>query len=150
MARRKDRVRVVLDTNVILRALMDPQGRSASARTYRLWLQRKLQLVVSEEMTEEYLEVLERLGLRKSLINRFAERLDQRKTVTHVRPGRRFRICRDPDDDMLLDVAQTGQARFLITNDRDLLEIPEEDRRTLKFEIMSPVEFMSEWETGSL
>ena len=63
------------------------------------------------------------------------------------RSGRRFSICRDPDDNLLLDVAQVGRARFLITNDRDLLEIPSEERGPFKFEIVFPVDFMEQWET---
>lgn len=150
MVRRKDRFRVVLDTNVILRALTDPKGRSASTRTYCLWLQSRLQLLLSERMGEEYLEVLKRLGVPEVLCRRFAKRLDESKTVTHVKSMPGLRICRDPDDDMLLDVAQAGRARFLITSDRDLLEIPEKDRLILKFAIVSPVEFMDQWDSGVL
>lgn len=148
MPRRRDRVPVVLDANVVLRALMDPRSTSASARVYRLWLQRRLQMVVSDELAAEYIEVLRRIGLRESLIIAFQDRLDRRQIITHVRPGLRLNLCRDPDDDMLLEVAQTGRARYLITNDRDLLEIPEADRQVLRFRILSPVQFMDEWDAG--
>jgi len=148
VTRRKDRIPVVLDSNVIVRALMDPRGRSPSARTYRLWLQRKLQLVVSGAVKAEYLDVLARLGLRQTLVDRFADRLKERRTVTHVSPGQHFGICRDPDDEVFLEAAQVGHARLLITNDTDLLEIPEADRGYLTFEILRPAEFMERWQAS--
>jgi predicted nucleic acid-binding protein len=58
MVRRQDRIAVVLDTNVMVRALTNSSGLSASARVYRLWLQRQIQLVVSAPLIREYLNVL--------------------------------------------------------------------------------------------
>jgi len=46
MARRKDRVPVVFDTNVIVGALLSTQRQSANQRVYQLWLHRQLQLIV--------------------------------------------------------------------------------------------------------
>lgn len=35
----------------------------------------------------------------------------------------KVQICRDPNDDFLLSLAKDGKANFLITGDKDLLEI---------------------------
>ena len=51
-------------------------------------------------------------------------------------------IC-DPDDNLLLSVAQVGQAEILVTNDRDLLELPVPTRQRLSFSIVSPRDFLA-------
>ena len=42
-----------------------------------------------------------------------------------------------------------AKAQFLITNDRDLLEIAEADKRRLKFRIVTPEQFLEYWENLS-
>lgn len=92
-------------------------------------------------MVSEYLEVLPRLRIPEKRIEQFRERLRIRETVTHVNLGARHAISRDPDDDVLLATASAGQARFLITNDHDLLDIPPDQKRRFRFEIVTSGEF---------
>ena len=63
MPPRKRRIPVVFDTNVIIGFYLSRNSRSANQQVFRLWRdQRTLQLIVSDEMIQEYLEVLSRLG----------------------------------------------------------------------------------------
>lgn len=142
MVRRKDRIVVLIDTNVLVRAVASRSGKSASARVWQLWVRRRLQLAVSSAVVNEYAEVLARLGVASVRIERLIERLNERETVTHVNLGRRVRLTRDPDDEFILSTADTARADYLITLDRDLLEMPWEERRRLKFEIVTPAEFL--------
>ncbi len=147
MPRRKERIHVVLDTNIVVGYYLSHNPQSARAQVFRLWRdQRKLQLVVSDEVVAEYLEVLARLGVEERRIQRLAERLQRRQTVTHINLGPRFAESRDLDDNVMLVTAVTGKAKFLITNDRDLLDIPAERRRKFKFEIVTPQEFLARLE----
>lgn len=142
---RKERVPVVLDTNIIIGFYLSKHSQSAISRVFRLWRdQRKLQLIVSDEVINEYLEVLTRLGVARIRINRLAKRFQQRQTVTRIRLGGHPTASRDPDDNIILAIAIAGRARFLITNDRDLLDVSETERRRFRFEIMKPVEFLME------
>ncbi|MGH9832712.1 MAG: putative toxin-antitoxin system toxin component, PIN family [Blastocatellia bacterium] len=146
MPRRKDRLPVVLDTNVIVSFFLSRRARSASAEIFALWFrQRKLQLIVSDELVAEYLEVLTRLPIPEKRVAQFRERLQVRETVTHVNLGARHAISRDPDDDLLLATAAAGQAHFLITNDHDLLDIPLTQKRRFRFEIVTPGAFLTRW-----
>ena len=143
MPPRKERIAVVLDTNIFVGYYLSRSPQSANARVVRLWRdQRKLQLIISDEVVTEYLEVLQRLHVEGPRIKRFAERLQRRETVTHVRLGSRFASSRDPDDNVMLATAATGKAKFLITNDRDLLDLPEKQRQKFRFEIVRPQEFL--------
>jgi putative PIN family toxin of toxin-antitoxin system len=141
---RKDRIAVVFDTNIIVGQLLAKTRRSANARVYDLWLvKRQLQLIVSEPIVSEYLELLERIGIETENIARFHERLLNSPTVTQTNLGKRFNDSRDADDNVMLDTAQAGRAKFLITNDRDLLGISDEAKRKFSFQIVKPLEFLS-------
>lgn len=114
MPARKDRVRVVLDTNVLVGYYLSRSPRSANAQVIRLWRDlRQLQLVVSDPVVEEYLEVLRRLGVEESRVQRFTQRLSGRNTVSHVNLGPRFAASRDPDDNTMLATAHVE--RLLIS-----------------------------------
>jgi putative PIN family toxin of toxin-antitoxin system len=106
----------------------------------------RLQLVVSDVVVAEYLDVLSRLQIEEQRIKRFAERLQRRDTVTHVSLGSRFTVSRDPDDNLMLATAAVGKVKFLVTNDRDLLDLTTTQRRKFKFEIVKPQEFLARLE----
>jgi putative PIN family toxin of toxin-antitoxin system len=144
---RKDRIAVVLDTNVVIGYYLSTHPQSANARVYLLWRTRRaLQLVVSDETVTEYMEVLKRVGIPDVRVQRLEERIRKRETVTHVNLGARPTESRDPDDNLMLATAAAGRAAYLVTNDRDLLDIPADDRKRFKFAILTPAQFLAELE----
>lgn len=142
MVKRKERLLILLDTNVVVRALTSANARSASARIWQLWLQRRIQLAVSPEVILEYQEVLLRLGVTNDHVQKLVERLAERPTVTRVHLGKRWHVARDPEDDFVLSAADSAQADYLVTLDKDLLELDWETRRRLKFDILNPAQFL--------
>ncbi len=142
MVRRKERVPVLLDTNVLARALLYPHAQSPSARILSLWKQRRIQLVVSDRVVEEYFEILDRLGVSAERVRRLAERLAGKETVTVVNLGRRLRVARDPEDEVILSTADAGRVDYLVRLDKDLLELPWDERRRFKFQIVTPAQFL--------
>jgi uncharacterized protein len=117
-------IRAVFDTVVILRAYMNTESRwgrllAQHADTYRL--------VVSPPLVAEYLDVL----LRPQLVRRFAAiaELDTASVFTLlartvvVRPDSIPRISRDQKDDMVLATAAAGHATYIVSEDRDLLDL---------------------------
>jgi putative toxin-antitoxin system toxin component, PIN family len=134
----------VLDTNVVIGFYLSRRPLSANAQVFKLWRdQRKLQLILSVEMETEYFEVLSRLSVSKPQIRRLAERFKKRYTITFVNLGARTAASRDSDDNLVLATAMVGKARFLITNDRDLLDISAAEKKRFKFAIVTPAEFLS-------
>lgn len=144
MISRKLRIPVVLDTNVLARALKTRSPVSANQRILRLWLlERKVQLFVCPDLVAEYLSVFESvLGLSDRSLNEWNRRLlhDPRSTV--VRLGPRFTASRDPDDDLLLATASAGKVDALVTNDRDLLDLPNDVLKSLQFRVDTPSTFL--------
>ena len=143
MPPRKRRIPVVFDTNVIVGFYLSHNPSSANQQVFRLWRdQRTLQLIVSEEVLREYLEVLSRLAVPEPLVKRLEERFARRKTVTHVSLGSRPKLSRDPDDNMLIATARSGKARFLVTNDHDLLDISASEQAKMRLAIITPNELL--------
>jgi len=144
MISRKLRIPVVLDTNVLVRALKTRSLASVNQRILRLWLiERKLQLIVCADLVDEYLSTLETvLQLSDRSLHSWSQRFlgDPRSTV--VRLGPRFSASRDPDDDLLLATAAAGKATALVSNDRDLLDLPDEFLASLPFCVTTPSAFL--------
>ena len=144
MPPRKRRIPVVFDTNVIVGFYLSRTPSSANQQAFRLWRdQRKLQLIVSDEIVREYLELLTRLGVSEPLVIRLEKRFARRTTVTNVRLGSRPKVSRDPDDNLMVATARSGKARFLVTNDQDLLDITAQEQARLRLEIVTPNELLA-------
>ena len=145
MPPRKNRIAVVLDTNVLIAYYLSANPKSASGKIVWLWRHlRKLQLIVSDEIIAEYLEIFARLNIPPKQIKAFAERIEMRQTVTKFSLGKIPTESRDADDNLMLATALVGKADFLITNDKDLLDIAESDKKKFKFRIVTPIEFLNE------
>jgi putative PIN family toxin of toxin-antitoxin system len=144
---RKDRTTVVLDTNVLIAYYLSKKKDSANSKVFLLWrTRRRLQLIVSDEVVSEYLEVLQRLGVPQVRIERLAERIRSRQTVSHTKLGTRPTESRDPDDNLILATAVVGKAEYVVTNDRDLLDIPDSVRKKFRFFIVTPSQFLDQLE----
>ena len=144
MPPRKERVPVVLDTNIVISYYLSGNSKSVISHIFHLWRDlRKLQFIVSPEIIEEYLGVLERLLIPTKRIENLKTLLATYPIVTHVRLGPLPTASRDEDDNVILATAIAGKARFLITNDRDLLDIPEIEKKKFKFEILKPSDFLT-------
>lgn len=114
--------KVVLDTNVFLRALINPHSYSG-----RLLgdLADRYTLVISPPIIQEVLDVLHRPRLRAKFPQ--ISDLDVARIIAlfaqgHVvEPPATPPVARDPKDDMFLACASQAGADFLVSEDKDLL-----------------------------
>lgn len=86
--------------------------------------------------------MLDELNISAYLVTNFMASLQESRTVTHVNLGKRFTQSRDPKDNLFLSTASAGHAKFLVTNDRDLLDIPEAEKKKFKFQILTSKAFV--------
>lgn len=118
-------MRVILDTVVIIRALLDPVSRSGRilfehAQDYE-W-------IVSQAISAEYLDVTSRPAITSKLAraNRSRARfLNLLAEATVVSPASVPAVCRDPGDDKFLAAALAGEADYIVSEDLDLLSLEE-------------------------
>jgi putative PIN family toxin of toxin-antitoxin system len=140
---RKDRVPVVFDTNLFIARVLRHKKSSINQRAFNLWLvRRRLQLIVSRPILDEYLGVLAMLGTTPRNLARLENYLVTANTVTQVNLGKRLRLSRDPGDNKFLDTAYVGKAKYLVTRDKDLLDISKASLRGIRFQIVSPFELL--------
>jgi len=114
--------RVVLDTNLVVSALLFPGGRPAELR--RFWQQGLFTPLVSRETAAEIVRVLACPKFRLSLEDRkvlLADYLPYTETVKIPDVAPPVPDCRDPFDVPFLVLAEVGKADFLVTGDPDLL-----------------------------
>lgn len=146
MALKKNRVRVVFDTNLFIARFIKHKRNSVNRRIIDLWQeQRRLQLIVSQPLIDEYLYVLENyIGIRKSRLELLKTRLETASYITRVNLGKRFYLSRDSKDNMFIDTAHIGKAKFVVSRDKDLLNIPKENLKGFRFEVVTPFEFLKQ------
>ncbi|MGI8545483.1 MAG: putative toxin-antitoxin system toxin component, PIN family [Aridibacter sp.] len=64
--------------------------------------------------------------------------------MTRVNLGKRFYPSRDSKDNMFIDTAHIGKAKFVVSKDKDLLNIPKENLKGFRFEVVTPFEFLKQ------
>jgi uncharacterized protein len=112
-------IRVVLDTNILISALLSPQG-SPTQVLLMVILQPDTQLCISGDVYAEYEEVIRRPRLNRTESEIAATLRAVRENGLWVIPTEKVRACSDPDDDIFLECAQAAAAQFLVTgNVRD-------------------------------
>lgn len=111
-------IRVVLDTNVVVSALLQPLG--PPVQVFQLALDGGVQLCVSDPIFAEDEEVIRRPRLRRTVETTLSALQTIRTTALWVRPSECVRACSDPDGDVFLECAQASGASYIITgNVRD-------------------------------
>ncbi len=106
-------IRVVLDTNIIVSALLQPLG--PPAQILMLALGGSIQLCVSGSVYAEYEEVINRPRFQRSEDIIAAALHAIREKGVWVRPTERVTACADPDDDIFLECAVAAKAEYLVT-----------------------------------
>ena len=123
----KPPVRAVLDTNVVLSALVFRGG--AAGRLRLAWQQGQVLPLVSTVTVQELLRVLAYPKFRLSQVEQdelLADYLPYAETVRIPQPPPLVPECRDVLDLPFLQLAVTGKAEVLVSGDRDLLAIADE------------------------
>lgn len=115
--------RVVVDTNVLISALLLPAGKPGQVVAH---LAASNATLLLSRVT--FLELATRLARpkfdryrTKAQMDRYLEWLAE--VAEWVKPSIRIEACRDPDDNRFLEVLVAGQGDVLISGDSDLLEL---------------------------
>jgi uncharacterized protein len=126
---------VILDTNLFISAYLSG---GMTETILDLIIQGKLKLNVSQHLIDEVLDkLIKKFGFDEPDLEKFNDLINTRST-----PYLTFhsvKICRDPKDDFLIDLIIASNPDYLITRDKDLLEIKQNFGKT---RIIKPEEFM--------
>ena len=111
-------MRVVLDTNILVSALMIQTGNPAAI--YRAWQQRQFTLLTCAEHLDELRATLRKPAIAErikpyktgGLVNEITKLAESVESLPHVRRSP------DPTDDFLLALSEAGGADYLVTGDK--------------------------------
>ena len=136
--KKKEVVRVVLDTNVIVSALLFT---GEVSRAFQLWRDQRIIPVICRETFQELRDVLrypkfgltdeEILEIIESEVLPYFEVIDLVEEVQNV--------CRDPDGDKFIACAISAAVDYLVTGDRDLADL----KRYRNMRILTVGEFLN-------
>ena len=133
-------LRAVLDTNVLVSALLFSQGRLSWLRL--CWQQGRLTPVLAEPTARELLRVLAYPKFRLQAADRerlLEDLLPWCESWTTAIPGSTHRV-RDPHDQIFLDLALAAKTPVLVSGDADLLALKE---AVLPLQILTPADFQT-------
>lgn len=120
-------MRAVLDVNVLIAALLTPDG--APARIVTAWLEGAFELLVSPELIDELRRALAYPKLRQRIAEADAEQFASmllQDAIVIPDPGEAAPLrSLDPDDDYLIALAASAEA-LLVTGDGHLLELADQ------------------------
>jgi uncharacterized protein len=132
--------KIVIDTNVFVSSLI--QRGYSYLIINDLFIERKIDLCVSDELLKEYYDVLtrERFNKYSDFVSKSGTLLAdiENKSVKYF-PKQKFSIIKDRDDNKLLELASECKADFLITGNTNDFTL-KKFKQTL---ILSPKEY---WE----
>ncbi len=133
-------MRAVLDTNVIISATLIRGGNED--RILRAWQRGAFELVLSPQILEEMARALFYERLRKFRWMSEEEVLALLQSLAegslHVRGKVAVEASRDPEDDKFLAAATEASAEYVVTGDKDLLEL----RAYKGVRIITPAQFL--------
>ena len=132
-----NKFRFVLDSNVILGAALFK--RSIAKRAFDKAV-REGQIITSAPIIEELTDIFGRSRFERYLSakSRTAFLKDFLAATELVNITESVTVCRDPKDDKFLNLALSGQAASIVTNDKDLLVL----HPFREIEILTPLDFL--------
>jgi putative PIN family toxin of toxin-antitoxin system len=134
--------RVVVDTNVVVAGISGFKGayvpgKNPSADVLFNWAdQEGFTWLVTEDILDEYKEVLKRRNIRPALIGKIINLIRERAEVIKVRPS--AQISPDPDDNGFCECAEQGKADSIVT-----LNLKDFPQGKLKATVSTPADFQA-------
>lgn len=126
-------MRIVLDTNILINGVQDQN--SYAFRVINACFQGKIVPLISRKIERE-----NKLLIRRTVLDQeYKEKLEEyfRRAKTVKVKSRFNEIPDDPEDNKLLEAAYDGQADYIVTEDRHLLDLSP----YAGIEILTPREF---------
>ncbi|MBI5554304.1 MAG: putative toxin-antitoxin system toxin component, PIN family [Elusimicrobia bacterium] len=128
--------RITVDTNVFVSMLL---GSKNCRRIYKVFVKGKLDLVISDELFNEISDVLKRDAFSKIVATQDLKELKDllKSDAEWVKLKHCLTSCRDPKDNIILETALSGKVDFIVSGDKDLLDL----KQFHKIPIVTPKQF---------
>ena len=137
-------MRVVVDMNVLISATIKPDSPLAQILVYIR--NGRFDFLYFPEFLQEYTEVCsrprlwEKYNLDRDELEATIQIMASRGILVHI--VTQVDVCRDPDDNVILSLALDGKADYIVSGDKDLLDLSS----FREIPIIKPAEFLSMFE----
>lgn len=128
-------LKIVLDTNMFISGFL---FHGMVKTVFDLVLENKLRMYTSSKLKVEIVKKFKNFNVTEQEQNEALSFLDKRGIL--VDPKIKITVCRDPKDNFILELAETAHADFIITRDKDLLDLPNQKWKNAK--IIKPETFL--------
>jgi len=133
----RKRHRVIIDTNLLISFLINRDF----SKLERLLVSKKITLLFSQELIDEFVEVARRPKFKKyftdtgiqELLTQISTRAEFIDVISKVEAST------DPKDNFLLSLAKDGKATHLLTGDKELLSL----KKFIKTELITITEYLA-------
>ncbi|MEJ2262067.1 MAG: putative toxin-antitoxin system toxin component, PIN family [Anaerolineales bacterium] len=121
-------MRVILDVDVLVSAAISARG--SPGKILDFWEQEQFDLVVSPPILEElervihYPRIQQKYELSEEYVEKFLALIGNEAIV--VNPSNKLNVIeKDPSDNRYLECAKEGNASYIVTGDKHLLDLEE-------------------------
>ena len=128
---------IVVDTNQFLSVFVF-RGMMMQL-VFDLVLEKKINMYISLALKNELLEKFQFFKVSDQVQDKVMSFIEQRGIL--IEPVVKVDVCRDKKDNFVLELAESSKADYIITRDKDLLELP--NKRWKNTKIVKPEEFLS-------
>ena len=113
--------RLIIDTNLWVSFLINKDY----SRLDKILNSRLITLLYSQQLIDEFIEIAQRPKFKKYFVTEDLQNilLAISRRAHFIEVSSVVEACRDPKDNFLLALAKDGKADYLLTGDKDLLEL---------------------------
>lgn len=131
-------MRVVVDTNVLVSSFFGGIRRDV----IDCWRRGEITLCVSRDLIDEYVEVLNRLGLQADLVQELLELFASGYHLVFAASTSPLRVLeQDTGDNMLFECAVSLKAKVIVTGDKAVRSVG----RYMDIDVTTPAEFIARY-----
>ncbi len=131
-------IKVVIDTNVFISSFFGGIPR----KIINLWRDGEITICISQAIVEEYIHVLDRLGIDQNETKKLTKLFAEGYNLIFAATTPKIKVVKDdPDDDKFIECAVELDSKIIISGDNHLLNI----EKYIDIKILSPREFMREF-----
>lgn len=132
-------IRIVLDTNVLMSGIF---WSGSPSRILSAWYEKKVKLVISPEILDEYIRVGAILSKKYPSINTIPI-IDLITIDSELCMATELEepVSRDPDDDKFIALCLSTNCKIIVSGDNDLLEIS----GYRNIQVLKPTDFINNY-----
>ncbi|MEI6613484.1 MAG: putative toxin-antitoxin system toxin component, PIN family [Chrysiogenales bacterium] len=136
-------MKTVIDTNVFVSSFFGGKPR----QIIDLWKQWRISLCLSADILDEYIRVLQELGLGSGTeLEEFLRLFASTQNIEFTRKTPRLQVVKkDPDDDKFIECAVVLKVDLIVSGDKVLLAVGEYQG----IPILSPADFLTKFASGN-